>query len=232
MKQKLVLLPGLDGTGKLFADFVQALPAAFETETVRLPENGNFTYSELTFFLRTVTRDSSPFVLVAESYSTPFAIQYAAMNPPNLRGMVLCAGFAKSPIRGWRRFVYSFLTPLALHATLSRLFATYFLVGLGAPHALAAAVRSTVSSLAPKLLSSRIHEIAVCDAREQLGQIQVPILYLQALRDRLVPPGCLAEIRLMKPQTAVVAIDGPHLLLQREPRKAADAIAQFVQKLP
>jgi len=35
MIRRLVLLPGMDGTGELFADFVEALPDAFDGRVVR-----------------------------------------------------------------------------------------------------------------------------------------------------------------------------------------------------
>jgi len=37
MKTKLLLLPGMDGTGDLFAGFVEAFPDEFETEIVSYP---------------------------------------------------------------------------------------------------------------------------------------------------------------------------------------------------
>ena len=37
---KLVLLPGMDGTGELFDSFVKALPQSFTTEIVRYPQIG------------------------------------------------------------------------------------------------------------------------------------------------------------------------------------------------
>lgn len=37
--RKLVLLPGMDGTGELFAGFVTALPDTFETTTIKYPSD-------------------------------------------------------------------------------------------------------------------------------------------------------------------------------------------------
>ena len=97
---KLVLLPGMDGTGELFSGFIAALPGTFEVVTVRYPTERYLPYSELENFVRAACPIFGPFMLVAESFSTPLAIQYAATSPANLAGIVLCTGFATSPVRG------------------------------------------------------------------------------------------------------------------------------------
>jgi pimeloyl-[acyl-carrier protein] methyl ester esterase len=228
---KLVLLPGMDGTGELLTDFIDSLCGIFETDTVRYPTDSFLSYSELARFVRSSTPVSHPFVLVAESFSTPLAIQCAATNPPNLKGLVICAGFATSPIRGYRRFLGSLLTPILFRVVLPELAAKLWLVGPDAPPSLLAAVRGAISSVQPKVLAARLRAALACDARAELGHVVVPILYLQAKQDRLVSALCLEDIQQIKPQTAVAIIDGPHLLLQRQPKRAAEVVSEFVQQL-
>jgi pimeloyl-[acyl-carrier protein] methyl ester esterase len=174
---------------------------------------------------------AAPFVLVAESFSTLIAIQYAATKPPNLKGVVICAGFVTSPARGWLLRIGSFFSPILLRFPLPEFVTRRFLAGQDAPSSLVAAVRVAVSSVKPKVLSSRIQAVLASDTREELRQIAVPILYLQAGQDRAVGPSCFAEIQRIKPQTALVTIAGPHLLFQREPRRTAEAVMEFIQKL-
>jgi pimeloyl-[acyl-carrier protein] methyl ester esterase len=228
---KLVLLPGMDGTGELFTDFVDALCGTFETDTVRYPTGDCLSYSELARFVRSATPDSQPFVLVAESFSAPLAIQCAATNPPNLKGLAICAGFATSPVRGWRRFLGSLLTPILFRVLLPELAAKVWLVGPDAPPSLLAAVRGAISSVQPKVLATRLRAALACDVRAELDQVVVPILYVQAKQDRLVSALCLEDIKRIKPKTTVATIDGPHLLLQRQPRRAAQCVSEFVQQL-
>lgn len=71
MIKKLVMLPGMDGTGELFADFVEALPDRFEVEVVRYPTNVCLSYTELMTFVQSAAPGSEPFVLIAESFSPP-----------------------------------------------------------------------------------------------------------------------------------------------------------------
>jgi len=228
---KLVLLPGMDGTGQLFNDFIEALPNALETVTVRYPAEQCLSYAELENFVRAVCPTSGPFMLLAESFSTPLAIQYAASNPVNLVGMVLCAGFATSPVRGWRQLLGRLLAPLLFRIPLPNLAAKLWLVGPDASPSLLAAVRSAVSSVRSKVLAARLRAVLGCDVRAELGRVAVPVLYIQAKQDRLVSSSCLEELRRVKPQIVVAALEGPHLLLQREPRRAAEVVAGFAQHL-
>lgn len=221
----------MDGTGQLFNDFVEALPNALEAVTVRYPTERCLSYSELENFVRAVCPTSGPFMLLAESFSTPLAIQYAAANPENLVGLVLCAGFATSPVRGWRQLLGKLLAPLLFRIPLPNLAAKLWLVGPDALPSLLAAVLSAVSSVQSKVLAARLRAVLGCDVRAELGQVVVPVLYIQASQDRLVRASCLEELRRIKPQIAVAVLDGPHLLLQREPRRAAEVVAGFAQHL-
>lgn len=226
---KLVLLPGMDGTGELFEDFVNALPEAFETITVSYPTDQLLSYSELQELVRTCCPVCEPFMLLAESFSTPVAVQYAATNPTNLEGLVLCAGFVVSPVRGWRRFLGTLLAPIVFHVALPKFAAKFWLVGPDAPPSLLSAVQAAILSVQAKVLTARARAVLTCDVRAELDQISVPILYIQAAQDRVVSNSCLEDIRRIKPRVTVAAIEGPHLLLQREPQRSAEVVVGFVR---
>jgi len=229
MNTKLVLLPGMDGTGILFADFVKALPEKFDARVVRYPNDSFLPYSDLMTFVQSAAPSSEAFVLVAESYSTPLAIQFAATHPPNLKGLILCAGFATSPIRGWRKLLASLIPPVVFRISLPKMAMSHFLVGPDAPESLHAPVRAAIGSVKPQVLTERLLQILEVDARSALSQVLVPILYIQGARDRLVNASSLAEIRAIRPQTKIVRIDGPHLIVQREPHQCAKAVAEFIE---
>jgi pimeloyl-ACP methyl ester carboxylesterase len=123
----------------LFADLVTAIPDA--VDVVRYPGNlGCFV--DISELVRSRIPQSEPFVLLAESFSTPIAIQFAATNPPNLKGVILCAGFAASPVPGLRRVICSVLAPVLAGITPPDFAARFLLVGSNAPGKLVAAVRS------------------------------------------------------------------------------------------
>jgi pimeloyl-ACP methyl ester carboxylesterase len=221
----------MDGTGDLFADFIHALPRTFETEVVRYPRDRHLPYSQLLTLMQSAIPPTEPFILLAESFSTPLAIQFAATNPPNLKGLILCTGFARSPITDWKRVLCSFLAPALFRVPLPEFIVSHFLLGPNPSPRVLSAFRAAISSVAPSVLSARLRAILACDARAELAQVAVPLLYLQAKHDRLVPESCLKEMRRIKPQIEVATIDGPHLLLQREPQQAAAIVARFIHQV-
>jgi pimeloyl-[acyl-carrier protein] methyl ester esterase len=226
---KIVLMPGMDGSGELLREFVAALPEECAVETVRYPADRWVPYRELAKSLVAGLPEEG-FVLVAESYSTPLAVRMAATQPEGLQGMVLCAGFCTSPLRGWRRWVVMRMAPVLAHLPLPGFLVRWLLVGEDAPAALVEAVAAAVSWVEPRVLAARVRETLRCDVLADLAQVRVPVLYVQPTQDRVVDPVCLEEIRRVKPGRTV-AIDGPHLLLQREPELAAEVVAGFVREL-
>jgi pimeloyl-ACP methyl ester carboxylesterase len=226
---KLVLLPGMDGTGDLFADFIAALPESFETVTVRYPTDRCLSYSELSELVQVSCPVSEPFVLVAESYSTPLAIECGASNLGGLQGLVLCAGFATSPAQGWCRSLGLLLATFLCRVPLPNLVAKLWLVGSDASPSLVTAVQLAISSVRPEVLAARLRAVLGCNVRAELSRITVPVLYVRAKQDHLVSASCLAVIQQSKPDVKVAVLDGPHLLLQRYPLRAAAVIVEFVR---
>jgi pimeloyl-[acyl-carrier protein] methyl ester esterase len=221
----------MDGTGQLFHDFIGFLPKTLQTVTVRYPTEQCLSYDNLDGFVRAACPVSSPFILFAESFSTPLAIKYAATNPANLIGVILCAGFATSPVRTWRRFFGSVFAPFVIGFPLSERSVKFWLVGQDAPSSLLTEVKSAIRSVHPKVLTSRLRAVLACDTRLELAQIVAPILYIQASQDRLVSASCLEEIHRIMPQITAAILDGPHLLVQRKPQRVAEVVAEFARHL-
>lgn len=228
--KKLVLLPGMDGSVELLRGFVAALPEGLEAETLWYSRDRWMDYRDLAGTLRGALPVDEPFVLVAGSFGTPLAILIAALEPPNLKGIVLCAGFATSALRGWRRELAWELAPLLSHMPVPGFVARHWLVGDEAPGALVQSVMDAVSWVTPKVLTGRVREMLQVEVRGELGQVKVPALYVQPSRDRLVDAACVGEMALAKPGR-VVSIEGPHMLMEAEPALCAKAVVEFVAEL-
>lgn len=231
MITRLLLLPGMDGTGELFLDFMRALPEDIQASTLRYPPEVRLSYDELERMVREVAPSNEPFVLVAESFSTPLAISYAASHPSNFKGLVLCAGFAASPLKGWKRAVARATISLLPLGFLPSGIIKRLLVGPLAPESTISRVRMAIRQVKSKVLRHRLKCVLACDEREALANISVPVLYLQAKEDRLVPRACVKEILSAKPDVKIIELAGPHLLLQASPKAAAEAVMQFAYEL-
>src|SRR5512143_111507 len=94
----LVLLPGLDGTGRLFGDFIAALGQDIDVIVASYPADTPLDYAELEPLVRAMLPTDRDYVLLGESFSGPLAISLAASAPPGLRGLVLCCSVARSPL--------------------------------------------------------------------------------------------------------------------------------------
>ena len=227
---RILLLPGMDGSGELLREFVGALPMGVETTVVHYPGDHVLTYAELEELVWAAIPVGEEFVLLAESYSTPLAIRIAAAQPEGLRALVLCSGFASSPVRGWFRDVAMMLPLRTIRLVFPDMLVRWLLVGSDAPQALVTAVGSQIGWVEPHVLAARVREALLCDVHAALAQVAVPIQYLRAAEDRLVAVECLEEILMIQPGTAVTVLDGPHLLLQREPDASAARVMEFLQQ--
>jgi pimeloyl-ACP methyl ester carboxylesterase len=225
---RLVLLPGMDGTGELFAEFMRMIPDPKHIQALCYPTGASPSYRQLLAMVQTMVPESDPYFLLAESYSTPLAIEFAATNPPNLKGLILCTGFATSPLTGPKRVLASLIAPLLFRSRIPSAAINHFLIGPNAPESLRLAVRKAISSVEPSVMTARLRAVLCSDMRRALSKVAVPLLYVQAKRDKRISPSCLTEIRRIRPDTRVQQIDGPHLIVQREPKQVAEAVAKFI----
>ena len=224
----LVLLPGLDGTGDLFTNLLPELPQDIEVIAAAYPARQFLSYSELVSWVGDLVPKNKPYVLLGESYGSPLAVKFAATHPFNLAGLILCAGFISNPVRKWRFVPRLLARPLFFQFRPPDFALKYFIAGAGAPESLIIAVERATLSVSSKVLAARARAVIDCDASQEIRQVKVPLLYLQGAKDRLVAKECLDEIKRLHPETISISIRAPHLLLQREPRLAAQAITQFL----
>jgi len=203
---------------------------SFETRVFSYPNDILLSNSELLNLIRSFVPASEPFVILAESFSTPLSIQFAAANPPNLKGLILCAGFATSPLRGARRILGQYLSPL-LPFVPAGIAGGIMVSGSHAPQSILGRLRSAINSVRSSVLVDRARSVLACDVLDQLRCINVPVLYMQASHDLLVHPVCLEEMRNVKPEMDVAVLNGAHIMLQLMPRQSAEVVASFARRL-
>lgn len=225
----LVLLPGLDGTGLLFADFMAALGPEFDPIVVRYPTDVPLGYAELEPLVRKYLPADEPFILLGESFGGPLSISVAASTPPGLVGLILCCSFASCPRRYLGRL--KFLAPyLPVHGLPRSVFARRSM-GRFASKELASKLKEASERVSPDVFRYRIGAVCATDFSAKLQQVRVPILYLRASTDRIVPRDASRRIQRLVPSARIVDIDGPHYLLQACPAAAVDAVTKFVREL-
>jgi pimeloyl-ACP methyl ester carboxylesterase len=228
----LVLLPGMDGTGRFFAPFVAELPAVIKPVIVRYPVDRALGYSELESLVESALPSAGPFVVLAESFSGPLALRMAARGHPRLSAVVLMGSFARSPVGRWlsslRPVIGSWCFRFAPPAWMVR----RYLTGDDAPAELVDAVRSAVAAVAPAVMANRIQEVLAVDVRSLLPAIGVPILFVAGSRDRLIARASIEDLQTVGGPFQAASLDAPHLIVETQPAAAARLLEQFIRELP
>jgi pimeloyl-ACP methyl ester carboxylesterase len=215
-RTRAILLPGIDGSGRLFGPLLAAGPRRIAPETISFPPDQPLGYDGLLDRVRAAL-PRGRFLLVAESFSGPLAIRLAAERPRGLAGLVLAATFLHRPLHPLlhpiRGLVGARLFGVAMPAALVR----HFMAGPDAPDALVREVQAAVGATTPEVMALRAMEALRADVRAELGRVDAPILVLSPTRDRLIRADVGDEILGLRPDADVVRLDAPHMILQRAP---------------
>lgn len=225
----LVLLPGMDGTGKLFDPLLRQLPSHIKPAVIRYPTTDKLSYQALTELAREQVPRKQPYLLLGESFSGPIAISLAASAGAQLKGVILSCTFARNP----RQFLSKFgvLVPsLPIHAWSMPLL-NQLLMGSFKDSDISNQLFEAVSQVPPEVMRYRLDEVMRVDETQALKNISKPILYLQGKEDYLVPASAALTIMQLAKQAEMIALDAPHLLLQVAAKEAARHILQFAQKV-
>jgi pimeloyl-ACP methyl ester carboxylesterase len=225
-KPSIILLPGLDGTGRLFGPLIRELEAEAQVRVISYPAERFLGYSDLADFV-VGHLPPGPYAIVAESFSGPVAVLVGARGPAGLRGILLSASFVAPPAPAWLRVVpFEWLFRVGIPRTVLR----YFLLDAGSAGMVAPEVVAAITLVAAPVLGARIREVLSSDTSDALRSCAVPVVFLTAAEDRLVGPRTLRAARRARPGIEVVTIEGPHLLLQARPVESATVILGLVKR--
>jgi pimeloyl-ACP methyl ester carboxylesterase len=67
------------------------------------------------------------------------------------------------------------------------------------------------------------------DVSTKLAAVKVPVLYLGASHDRLVPAAASRLVTQLRPVTRIAEVDAPHCLLLAAPSQATALVGEFVR---
>lgn len=221
-----ILLPGLDGIGRFRT--LREAARGVDCRALSYPTDVPLNYAALVDRVREALWEEADYVLVAESFSGPIAIRLAAERPAGLRALVLAASFCRSPLRGPLRMAACGLGGSLFHLRPPLFLAKWFLLGAHPPRGVVADLYASVDQVSAQVFALRLQEILRTDACGALRAVRVPVLYLQATRDRLVREPALQAVRAACPHLELRRIAAPHMLLQTHPEPAVAAIREFL----
>ncbi|MEM7611520.1 MAG: alpha/beta hydrolase, partial [Pseudomonadota bacterium] len=210
---RLVLLPGFDGTGELFAP----LQAEFNDWPTTVVAYADFaSLEEYLAHAESLIPKNEPVCLVAESFSGPIALHLMQRAQRDYRCAMLSTTFAKPPLGlvlslAQKLRLASFVVP-AVSERILRMFCLNGVRDLALLHDIVAVVRS----ISQQTIQSRLLALTQMDASGFLADIKQPIDVLTAAKDRILRQRFSTSLITDIPDVRHHVIDGPHLLLQAQ----------------
>lgn len=227
----LVLLPGLDGTGRLFRIFVECLPASVESVVVPLPNDAFADYESLARSISPRLPIGRPFFLLGESFSGPIALTLAARRDLNIRAVILVASFVRRPIAWLPNMVRRMMGAGMFRLPGQRLAVQHMLAGGAAPESFIEEVLRCLHSNDHQVLADRLRLALTADATQAFLRCPAPILYLRGDKDRLIGPNTARKLKRLRTDMECRTIRAPHFILQMAPSDAVDVVSDYMSSI-
>ena len=198
MRESIVLVPGIDGTGVSFHRQVPLLQRKYAVTQTRLRDDDRHRMPDLIDDLRRVVDQSDgPVTLVGESFGGALSMSFALEHPERVRRLLIVNSFAHFDSQAQLRLAYQLtrampwgLMPLARRIATSR---------MHSPHTEREAIREYQRLMRDAKkggLLARLRILRDYDLRDRLAALQAPVLFLAADLDNLVPS--VEQARLMQ----------------------------------
>ena len=211
---KLILLPGMDGTGLMFRPFTDVANNR-SIEVISYPDDKTQKYSNLKSYVRDRLPKDEDYIVIAESYSGPIAYELMKEDIQNLKAVIFIASFLENP----RPLLLSILgllpISIILRLPIPNFIIRRYLLGNGATDILIAEFRTALSNVSPAVLASRLKEISALKKPDKT--VNYPCCYIRAEDDKLVPCKSMEVFRELIPNIHIQSVIGPHFLLQLNP---------------
>jgi len=224
-----LLLPGIDGSGRLFRPLLDAGPRRLAPLVVPLPADRPLGYDEYLDLVRAALPRRGRFAILAESFSGPLAVRLAAERPPGLAALILAATFLNRPLAPWLVPLAPLIGPGLFSLPLLPVAIRLLLCGLDAPDEVVEEIREATAEVPPRVLARRAHEALAVDVRQELAATEVPLLFLAPDGDRLIRTDAADDVLAARPDAEVVRLDSPHTILQVRPQACLAAIEDFLE---
>lgn len=225
----LLLIPGLDGTGRLFAPLLKEIPASVKTLVVQYPDDESANLDEIVAFIRRQIPDV-PLVVVTESFAGPIAIKLLATGLA-AKACVFCATFAKSPRKLLLNLLRLLPVGLLLKYPLPKVLIKRLMLVNPVPSATLELVQQTIHSLPPRGILRRLQILRTLDVAALLPQLpNITYLFIQPTNDRLVPANSVNVFIEHLQNLTCRQVPGGHFILQANPGECWLLIATLFNK--
>ena len=201
----------------LFKTFVGLLPYGINAKIVPYPTDRHMSYAELAELVIGALPRSTPYVIIAESYSGPVACILAAHPVGDLQGVVFVSSFVAFPCGRIGPWIAKMVPTVLFRGRAPAWILRWLVMDSATPREMLSAVQDAVASVRPEVLTRRLRDALNADFAVTLRYSTVRIVYLLSDSDRLLGTRGLRGFLAARPDIETVKIDGPHFLLQCAP---------------
>lgn len=217
---EIVFLPGFDGAAEPRAEFITALGEHHPARGIGYPNRKLDTLDGYARFAASQVGEDSRPLLVAESFSGLIAARWASRDP-HIAGVVLCGGFARSPMPG-----------VSLAASFPALAQFFILNPAGfvsrdaARRRWSEALDAAIRALDREVIAERLRLIAIEDVSAELRTLRIPIVLMQFQGDFVVGRQARGELEATCNNARIVRYAGPHFAIETQPRETAAVLRE------
>jgi len=231
----IILLPGLDGTGLLFAPLLAAIRDTTLLKLKETPMVLPLSYPKETLDYQALTEyvieqlPEEDFILVGESFSGYIAYQIAKNRPKHLKSLIFVASFVSNP-RPILLNLFNLLPRCVLSITPPNFIVKIFMLGFSAPKETIELFLDTLDQVPADILAFRLKEISKLKQIEKTinKSFDINICYIQATDDYLVPASNVEYLKCLFNNVNVEQVKGPHFILQTAPEECAEIICKQI----
>lgn len=220
---KLILIPGMDGSGFLYQPLSKLLSEKGFDNVIE-PLNPHIDKQAYIEFLENKYQGQD-LVLVAESYGGHIATKLAIRNRLSIKKMVIMASFLKNP---------TMLTELEKYLSIDIIHKPKLpeaalgiaLFGKKSNKELIELFKQAMQDVTPEQLKQRIQDMRTLELPNE--QVDIPTLYIQASDDFLVPARNLKSYQKVFIKLSVEKLKATHMVAQGNAQECADLIEEFI----
>jgi pimeloyl-ACP methyl ester carboxylesterase len=209
----IVLVPGMDGTGKLFYRQVPLLARAYRVVTYALRDTAatmDTLVADLARIIETVAPERRA-IVVGESFGGAIALSFALTRPEQVSGLVVLNSFPHFAPQ-WRLWLaVAALTHLP--SGTMRMVRRLTAFRLHSAHTHRDEIRTFMALTAQATREGYVNRLTLLtryDVRDRLRELRVPTLYLAADRDHLVPSVPQAEFMAARTRRSSLRVLAGH----------------------
>ncbi len=217
---KIILLPGLDGTGLLFEKLKENFPEKLDIEVISYDSIEGISYSDQASEIAN-RFEGIDIYIVGESYSGRVAYELFKIRGRRVKGIVFLAGFISSPSilsKFAGLLPISLIAPNILTKKLLYLLGFSLIGGLN----LSEPVFDSIIKANKYKLKSRLRNIASLD--EPAQPITCPVTYIRPSKDLLVSTRAVELLSKKCSSFKQVTVNGGHFIAQSNPVECAQVI--------